>query len=166
MHSLSSSICAKPHLSSCRETEKPKSTVGYSFKNVALSIDDLRIHFVQLVEASKYEFIFRKSIVRSLGLRLWIQHILIFLLVIIDKAAEEVGQKAKEKVGMAEEEDKRKVVDEFARVHLSESPKAPSSKEDDVHEPKRSESPEPKESEHQEPQQQQQSSQPVGPAQP
>ncbi|KAG2263973.1 hypothetical protein Bca52824_071052 [Brassica carinata] len=84
----------------------------------------------------------------------------------VAKAAEEVGQKAKEKVGMAEEEDKRKVVDEFARVHLSESPKAPSSKEDDVHEPKRSESPEPKESEHQEPQQQQQSSQPVGPAQP
>ncbi|KAG2263971.1 hypothetical protein Bca52824_071050 [Brassica carinata] len=67
---------------------------------------------------------------------------------------------------MAEEEDKRKVVDEFARVHLSESPKAPSSKEEEVHEPKLSDSPEPKESEHHEPQQQQQSSQPVGPAQP
>lgn len=47
------------------------------------SIDDLGIHFVQLVEACEYEFVFRKSIVRSLGLSIWIQHILIFLQIAI-----------------------------------------------------------------------------------
>lgn len=59
--------------------EREKKITSLPKKNILPSIDDLRIHFVQLVEASKYEFIFRKSIVRSLGLRLWIQHILIFL---------------------------------------------------------------------------------------
>jgi hypothetical protein len=56
---------------------------GMSF-NVGLpSIKDFRIHFVQLIEACKYKFIFREAIIRSLVLARWIQHIQIFLKAIV-----------------------------------------------------------------------------------
>lgn len=43
------------------------------------SIEDRRVHLVQLIKASKYEFFFRQSIVSSLMLTNWIQNIAVFL---------------------------------------------------------------------------------------